>query len=115
MSHIASILFGFTHHDLDDARRAVEQCLAIDLSPHDSLYLGDYYRGAASQGQELELRRNVDPLFDSRNDLPEDRYAEPTFPDAHLLLYVHGPDLDSMLQSLQRITGIVKLRFEKAV
>jgi hypothetical protein len=115
VSFCATLLFGFTHRDLESARRAVERCLGIDLAPHDSLYLGDYYRGDPRPGQEVELRRNVDPLFDARNDPPEEQFAEPDFPDSHLLLYVHGPELDAVAKALQGVAGIVKLRSEEAV
>ena len=114
MPPTATLLFGFTHRDMDAARRAVEQCLGIELAPHHSLYSGDHYRGEAGSGREVELRRNMDPLFDSKADAPEDRFAEPDFPDSHLLLYVHGQDLGATGQTLLRIAGIVELRMEEA-
>lgn len=99
-------LYGFTHSDLEAARSAIEQALEIKLEPHESFYIGDYYLGILSDGEELELRRNVDPL--------DGEPAEQEFPQIDVLLYIstdrteRSKELEQLLTA--RIRGLRLLR-----
>jgi hypothetical protein len=84
----------------------IQTALGLIFEAHDSAYFGEYYRAAFRTGQRLQLRRNADPLFDERTDPPEERFVEPAFPDARLLLYVHGTELEGIHQALERVPGI---------
>jgi len=102
----ATSIFGFAHDDLEGGRLAVEQALSVDLEAHDSLYMGPYYRNSPGSGQSLQLRHNSDPLFDERSDPPQERFSEPEFPEARLLLYVHHMESPRARQMLERVEGI---------
>ncbi|WP_131989526.1 hypothetical protein [Chthoniobacter flavus] len=99
-------VFGFADGDLGNARLAVEQMLGVRLEAHDSLYIGPYYRGSLGSGQSLQLRQNANPLFDEQSDPPDERFTEPHFPEARLLLYLHGVDSERALRLLAHAAGI---------
>ncbi len=97
-------LYGFTHDDLEAARVAVEQALGIRLEPHESFYIGDYYRLGTVGEENFELRRNVDPL--------DGEPAEQAFPEIGVLLYVNGTERSGELEQIlsTKIPGLRLLR-----
>lgn len=98
-------VFGIADDDLEKARVAIEKALGVRLEAHDSLYIGPYYRGSLSSGQSLQLRQNADPIFDERNDSPNERLSEPDFPEARLLLYLDGVGSERARQILAHAPG----------
>ena len=106
--------YGFVHDDLESACEAIQQALGVQMEAHESSYLGgDYYSGQLPSGAaKLQLRHNVDLLYDERTDPPDERYAEPEFATSPILLYVTGHDsLDVVRTSLERhVAGISFLR-----
>jgi hypothetical protein len=108
------LIYAVSAANLDAARAEVELALDVTLDPHDSLYLGDYFRGALASLYILKLRRNVDPLYDAEQDPPEDKFALSEFPEHSNLLYVDGPAAesnDSTLRStIERIPGLKLLQ-----
>ena len=85
--------YGCGDADLDALAPKVALQLALDLQPHTSSYIGDYYLDHSRRFAECRLYRNVDPLFQSDNDPPEDYWFEPDYPQHHVLLNVDGvPD-----------------------
>ncbi len=97
-------LYGFKDGDLEHARMAVEQALDVRMVPHESLYLGDYYRLGSSGQENMVLRRNVDPL--------DGEPAEQAFANMPLLLYVTDTDRPEELQQIltSKIPGLTLLR-----
>lgn len=108
------LIYAVAAANLDAARAEVELALDVTLDPHDSLYLGAYFRGALASLHILKLRRNVDPLYDAEQDPPEDKFALREFPEHSNLLYVDGPaaeSTDSTLQTtIERIPGVKLLQ-----
>jgi len=82
--------YGCTDADLDALAPNVSRELSLDLQPHDSSYVGDYYLDHSRRFRECRLYRNVDPLFQSDGDPPEDYWFEPAHPQHHVLLGVCG-------------------------
>ena len=104
-------IYGFEQEDLGVARVAVEKALGVRLEAHDRAYLGEYYRCTLPSGPALKLRRNVDPMHQEGSDPPEERFAEPEFAGAALLLYVSGLGVDEVREILQRrVPSIAFLR-----
>jgi hypothetical protein len=99
-------IFGFPHDDLESARVVVERALDVRLEAHDSCYFGPYFRGSLGSEQSLQLRHNSDPLFDEQSDPPHERFSEPDFPEARLLLYLHGVDSVCARQLLAHVADI---------
>lgn len=73
-------LYGFQLDDLEYARAATESALKVEMVPHDSLYLGEYYLGQMGEA-EIQIRRNLDPL--------DGELSEREFPNMRILLYVN--------------------------
>jgi hypothetical protein len=100
-------IFGFEHDDLERACLEVECALGARLERRESLYLGgEYCCGRPSEGQSLQLRHNRDPLFDEQSDPSHERFSEPDFPAARLLVYLHGVDSGRACQLLAHVTDI---------
>jgi hypothetical protein len=76
-------LYGLRHESIEAARESVERALEVELVPHESSYLGDYFRGGDMDGEDLILQGN----FDAR----EQDWVEPTHRDVPFLLYVNNP------------------------
>ena len=108
------LIYAVSAPNLDAARAEVELALDVTLDLHDSVYLGDYFRGALASLHVLKLRRNFDPLYDVEQDPPEDRFALREFPEHSNLLYVDGPaaeSTDSVLRSaIEKIPGVTFLQ-----
>jgi hypothetical protein len=108
---IITDIYGFEHADLEAARAAVESALGVRMQGHDSVYLGEYYRGSVASGAALQLRRNRDPMHDVERDPPEEASAEPQFAATPLLLYVSGLDAEALRETLlHRAAGIAFLQ-----
>lgn len=82
--------YGCGDIDLDALAPDVARKLSLDLHPHDSSYIGDYYLDHSHRFAECRLYRNIDPLFQIENDSPEDYWFEPAHPQHHVLLSVEG-------------------------
>jgi hypothetical protein len=105
----STTIFGFAQEDMGSARAELERVLGVWLQARDSMYVGPYYHGALGNGELIQLRHNEDPLFDEQRDDPQERFSEPDFPEARLLLYVHGMESGRARQLLRDVSGIAFL------
>ena len=72
--------YGFARADIEAARSAFEKALAVRTTPHESSYLGDYFRFDEGGKETFSLQDNFDEL--SR----EARYDQ--FKEYPVLLFV---------------------------
>ena len=75
-------LYGLRHRSIDAARSSVERALAVEFAPHESSYLGEYFRVGEMDGEHLTLQANYHPL--------EQDWIEPKYADVPFLLYVNN-------------------------
>ena len=94
-------IYGFAHNDLEAARRAIETALSIRLETRDSTYTGNYFCGDVPSGPSVQVRRNVDPLFQLESDPARERFSHPWHAAYGVLVFVHGPAPESVAQCLQ--------------
>jgi hypothetical protein len=73
-------LYGLRHESIDAARTSVERALGTELVAHESSYLGNYFRGDESVGEDLILQPNYHDA--------ERQWVEPAYRDVPYLLYV---------------------------
>jgi hypothetical protein len=86
-------LYGFFSNNLKDVAKHIEQILQIDMTLHESAYLGgDYYRSGISGQEEFILQRN----YDESDDGP----AEQEFSRYTTLLYVGPTQRSSEIKEL---------------
>ncbi len=92
-------VYGFTHEDLEGARRAIEKALSISLeeAPEDNPPIGSYFRGAVPSGPWVQIRRNSGPHLRWHGDP-----SHPWYPEYKLLVWVWGPGAESFAERLQR-------------
>jgi hypothetical protein len=100
-------LYGIKESDLDRAKVMVEQLLGITLEPHQSAYLGSYFRWGRPYGKEIILQSNFNQA--------EEDWSEGDFKDFPLLLYVNKHETPDLLQrtTLREATEIEHLRREE--
>jgi hypothetical protein len=84
--HVIHLQFGFPTVDLEYVRSLLEKAFAIEMEPHDSMYWGEYYLWKPTDGDELMLYYNLDPLFEPRINPPSEQYFEPEYPHLGILL-----------------------------
>jgi hypothetical protein len=89
-------LYGLETDDLEKAREGLEKGLSISFEPHDSSYLGEYYLFKGADGEQIRLRRNLDPQDGSP--------AEPDYKTKALLL-----DVSNLVEGSPRLTEVENL------
>ncbi|HVL94766.1 MAG TPA: hypothetical protein VM266_02795 [Solirubrobacteraceae bacterium] len=96
-------LYGIRHETIEAAREAVERALGVTLVPHESSYLGEYYRAGGAAGEELVLQPNFHE--------GEREFLEPEHRDSPFLLYVnHARTPEETRAKLEREPGVARLR-----
>jgi hypothetical protein len=96
-------LYAVEAASFEGARARVERVTGLELTRHDSSYLGEYFRFADVDGRELELHAN--------HHRGEDAWLEPDHADAAYLVRVTSPaDRDAWLGGLEDQPGIRLLR-----
>jgi hypothetical protein len=98
-------LYGVKGQDLEAARRAVEVALGIRFVPHESSYLGDYYRLGSDGGENFILQSNYDSL--------EKEWAESAHSDWPFLLYVSESERVEAVETALTAHGVALLRRER--
>jgi hypothetical protein len=81
-------LYGCTDSDIDAIAAAIAPQLNLQLEHRDSSYWGDYHIDRSGVFNELRLYRNVDPMFRSGSDDPDEYWFEPDFRNYASLLSV---------------------------
>jgi hypothetical protein len=94
-------LYGLERDSIDSARASVERVLGIELVEHESSYLGDYFRGGDSAGEDVILQPNYDAALQ--------RWVEPAHRDMPYLLYITSP-ASPALARLEAEPGVSRLR-----
>src|SRR5689334_5043423 len=74
-------VFGFSTTDLEQVRSVLEQALGIHMTPHDSIFWGDYYLWEGNEEDEIQLVLNEEPL--------DGGPIESDFPHLGVLLYLN--------------------------
>ena len=103
-------VYGFAHEDLKAARKAVEGALSISLEQADEEDgSGHYFRWYIPDGPVVQIRSNSGSSLRWGGDPP--RAWHPTY---GVLVFVHGPARESIVESLRH--GVPGLSFleEKA-
>jgi hypothetical protein len=103
-------IYGFAHEDLDTARKLVENALSICLEEAEETMppSGTYFRGNVSAGPTVQLRRNSGP-FQRWQGSP----SHPWHLSYGLLIFVHGPNPESIREHLQRVPDLVFLEHKE--
>ena len=91
-------VFGFAHDDLGAARRAIESALSISLEENEERTPpgGCFYVWYVPDGPCVQLRRNSGPHQRWQGDP-----SHPWHPDYGVLVYVHGPAREPMVEALK--------------
>jgi hypothetical protein len=92
-------LYGVGAKDIEEARVIIEAALEATLEPHESAYCGgNYYLLPKYQGGRVTLQPNYIEFTKT--------WAEETYRDHHLLLYISYPrDPDALRRTLERVSG----------
>lgn len=73
-------LYGLVGTDVEEIKPRIERALGIELEPHDSFFIGEYYLGRLIDKESLTLRNNTDPL--------DGEPVETAFPETSVLIYI---------------------------
>ncbi len=90
-------VFGFAHEDLIAARKVVETALSISLEDaEESDGSGSYFRWYVPDGPCVQIRSNAGSSLRWGGDPPQ-----PWHPAYGILVFVHGPARESIIERLQ--------------
>lgn len=109
-------LFGVQSDDAGLVARVLEEALRQPLVPHESTYLGEYWRSACSDGLTVVVRVNEDPMY-RQGDPEGERYAEPTVRDCGVLVETGGAclQIEEVLRVLETLPAeVVVVRRESS-
>ena len=111
MTQESTHLYGCTESDIDGIAVAIAPLLDLKLENRDSAYWGDYHIDRSGTYSELRLYRNVDPMFRSDSDDPDEYWFEPDFRDCATLLsvYANKSALDDFNQRIANVTPEFRL------
>ena len=90
-------LYGTKSADIDRIRLKVEGALDCKLTPHDSTYVGDYFRADLMNGEKIILQRNIDPL--------DGKPSETKFSRYRCLIYISNTARSSDIKQALRRSG----------
>jgi hypothetical protein len=95
-------VYGFTHEDLEAARRAVESALPIRFEEAaETNPAGCYFRGCVPSGPWVQLRRNSGS-YQRWQGNP----SHPWYPAYGVLVFVHGEAPESIAEPLGSVRGL---------
>jgi hypothetical protein len=99
-------LYGIACADLEAARAIIEKALGIEFVPHESLYLGEYYRFGMSGEENLLIQKNYDS--------DDDEWREDSHRDQLFLLYVNRTYRpEEFRQALEGVPEVSFLRHDE--
>ncbi|MCR9118024.1 MAG: hypothetical protein NXI22_13900 [bacterium] len=105
MTQETTHLYGCTEPDIDAIAAAIGPTLDLQLENRDSAYWGDYHIDRSGAYSELKLYRNLDPMFSSDADDPDEYWFEPDFRDCDALLSVYAAE-SVLLDFHRRIANV---------
>ena len=98
-------LYGIDASTLNDAAKLIVALLPLPFRPHNSSYIGEYFRAHGEGDETFKLRENIDP--------DDGEPAEADYPSHKFLLYVDGSGRGSDLrQTFRAHHSITLLRHE---
>src|SRR5437764_14256044 len=103
-------VYGFKHHDLRAARKAIETVLSLNLEEaQESDGSGYYFLWAitdpwATSGVVLQIRSNSGSCLRWTGDP-----SNPWYPEYGVLVWVHGPARASVTEGLLHVPGLTFL------
>jgi hypothetical protein len=90
-------VYGFAHEDLRAARKVIESALSIGLEEaEESDGTGSYFRWYIPDGPCVQIRSNSGSCLRWGGDPPQ-----PWHPAYGVLVFVHGPARESVIERLQ--------------
>lgn len=105
-------VYGFTHEDMEAARKAVESALSIRLeeSP-ESDGLGNFFHWRVPSDPWVQIHRNS-----GRHQRWTGDPSNPWHPDYKLLVFVHGPARESVAHCLKHsVPGLSFLESQRTM
>jgi hypothetical protein len=96
-------IYGFVHEDIEAARNAIERALSLHLEQVQESGFPEYhyYRVELPAGPCVQIRRNSGPFVRWEGN-PSNRWH----PDYALLVFVHGPHQELVIQHLRRTPSL---------
>ena len=85
-------LYGFVSDDIDNLALVLGEILQIELKPHHSAFLGDYYRYGRIVEESFILQKNY--VFQ------ENDWTEPQFMNFPCLFYVNRTERSKLIEDL---------------
>jgi hypothetical protein len=102
-------LYGFNKGDIQTLAAELGAHLNVSFAPHDSSYRGgEYFRASGRNKEDFILQQN----FDALKNAADDAYAEPSFKEYKIMLYVSESDRADEIKRilLSRYDGAAFLR-----
>lgn len=91
-----SRLYGLEVNNLEEVSQVLQGALKIQFQLHESLYLGEYFLFRGEDGEQIRLRKNLDPL--------DGGPVEPEFKDKPLLIEIEDyPESSKMIEEIDHL------------
>ena len=98
-------IYGISSYDLNEVAASLGDQLNIKWVPHESSYIGDYYRSGTLGAENFVLQPNRDPL--------EEVWMEPDHAEYPILLYVNNTERLDKLNTVIMKFALAKIALLK--